>query len=153
MTRITTVRCAWTLCAALLAAHAMQVSAQETGGKPAPTIKSGTFQALVSIEGRDNFLAYCAVCHGVSGKGDGPAVPALKAPVPDLTTITTRKGKFDRVAVERFIAGVDKVPPAHGSTDMPMWGPTFKSQIPEHMGTLRLQNLSKYLESLQRHGS
>ena len=53
MTRITTVRCAWTLCAALLAAHAMQVSAQEKGAKAAPTVKSGTFQPLVSVEGRD----------------------------------------------------------------------------------------------------
>ena len=121
-------------------------AAQQAG---VPKIKQTQFNAIVSVEGRDNFLAYCAACHGVNGKGDGPAVPALKVPVPDLTTMARRTGGFDRVAVERFIAGVDKVPAAHGSTDMPMWGPLFKSQGAEQAVAMRLQNLVKYLESIQ----
>ena len=142
------VKFAWAalLCPIALAAYGAQSSAQQAG----TTIKSEKFQPLVSIEGRDNFLAYCAACHGVNGKGNGPAVPALKAPVPDLTTMTSRSGKFDRVGVERFIAGVDKVPPAHGSADMPIWGPVFKSQGPQQAAAMRLQNLVKYLESIQR---
>lgn len=121
-------------------------AAQQTA---APTIKKVPIQPLMSVEGKDNFVAYCAVCHGMNGKGGGPAVPALKVPVPDLTTIAQRKGKFDQIAIERYIAGLDKVPAAHGSTDMPMWGPTFKSTGSEGAATLRLQNLAKYLKTLQ----
>jgi mono/diheme cytochrome c family protein len=44
-----------------------------------PKVKSVTTNPIVSIEGKDNFDAYCAVCHGHDGKGQGPAAlsPAL----------------------------------------------------------------------------
>jgi len=35
--------------------------------------------------GAQVFAAYCAVCHGPAGKGDGPAAAALVPPPPDLT--------------------------------------------------------------------
>ena len=146
------VRFAWpiALCAVVvLAVHRSDSAAQQTG----TSIKTTPYQPLVSVEGKDNFLAYCAVCHGVGGKGNGPAVPALKGPVPDLTTMTRRAGKFDSVRIERFIAGADKVPTAHGSADMPMWGPLFKSLGAREAATLRLQNLVKYLQSIQQPGS
>ena len=131
------------LCAIVLGAQGTQ-----SGQQPGTKIKSETFQPLVSLDGRDNFLAYCAACHGVNGRGDGPAVPALKVPVPDLTTMARRSSKFDSVATERFISGVDKVPAAHGSSTMPIWGPAFRSQG-EHTAVLRLRNLVKYLENIQ----
>jgi len=124
--------------------------ADMTAHQAGTAVKSTEFQPLVSVDGSDNFLAYCAACHGVTGKGDGPAVPALKVPPPDLTIMARRAGKFDRVAVERFIAGLDKVPAAHGSAGMPMWGPIFKSQGPREVASMRLQNLVKHLESIQR---
>ncbi|WP_291987119.1 cytochrome c [Luteitalea sp.] len=115
----------------------------------APTIRQGTYQALVSVEGKDNFLAYCAVCHGITGKGGGPAVPALKVPVPDLTTMAKRYGKYDAVSVENQILGRDKMPAAHGSVDMPMWGPIFKSRGDETVALLRTRNLAAYIGTLQ----
>jgi hypothetical protein len=33
------------------------------------------------------YTAYCAVCHGIDGKGRGPAADALKVPPPDLTML------------------------------------------------------------------
>jgi mono/diheme cytochrome c family protein len=33
---------------------------------------------VVAIEGRELFVRYCASCHGVSGRGDGPAAAALQ---------------------------------------------------------------------------
>ena len=53
---------------------------------PPPQIKTAQAKAFVGIEGKDSFMAYCAVCHGADGRGNGPAAPALKTPVPDLTT-------------------------------------------------------------------
>ena len=52
--------------------------------KPKPTIKREYAQPIVSVQGKDNFDAYCAVCHGKTGKGDGPAAPAMKKPVAAL---------------------------------------------------------------------
>ena len=50
---------------------------------------------IASMEGKDLFRAYCASCHGMDAKGNGPVAPALKAPVPDLTTLAKRnRGVF-----------------------------------------------------------
>jgi mono/diheme cytochrome c family protein len=121
-------------------------AAQQAG---VPKIKQTQFNAIVSVEGRDNFLAYCAVCHGIDGKGGGPAVPALKVPVPDLTTMAKRYGKYDEVAVQNHIRGASKVPAAHGSTEMPIWGPLFRSQGGDETAFLRVRNLTTYLGSVQ----
>ena len=121
-------------------------AAQQAG---VPKIKQTQFNAIVSVEGRDNFLAYCAVCHGIDGKGGGPAVPALKVPVPDLTTMAKRYGKYDELAVQNQIRGASKLPAAHGSTEMPIWGPLFRSQGGDETALLRVRNLTTYLGSVQ----
>ena len=117
-----------------------------------PEIKEVPARSIVSVEGKDTFAAYCAVCHGMDGKGNGPAVPALKGPVPDLTTMARRNaGKFDGVAVERVISGKDRAILAHGTQEMPMWGPVFRSMRGEEtVATIRMTNLVKHLESVQQ---
>jgi mono/diheme cytochrome c family protein len=138
----------WLLAGAILAvaAGSTRAGAQD---KPAVQIKQVPATGFVGIEGKDSYTAYCAVCHGVDARGNGPAAPALKMPVPDLTTMAKRHGKFDRIAVERSISGVDKMPVAHGITTMPMWGPVFASTGDKTTTVLRLNNLSAYLEGLQ----
>ena len=100
------------------------------------------------------FMTYCAVCHGIDGKGGGPATPALKDSVPDLTTLAQRhNGNYPAAYVASILRfGVQSIP-AHGSPDMPIWGPIFR-----HMGqrgsrksseTTRIDNLNRYLQSLQ----
>ena len=103
-----------------------------------------------SVKGPDLFRAYCAACHGLDGKGAGPAAPALKAKVPDLTLLSqNNRGRFPAAYVREMIVG-DKVVAAHGSREMPVWGPIFH-QIEEDRdwGNVRLSNLVKYLESIQ----
>jgi mono/diheme cytochrome c family protein len=103
-----------------------------------------------STKGSDLFRAYCASCHGVDAKGNGPAAPALKAKVPDLTVLSkNNKGQFPEARVRKVIMG-DDVVVAHGSREMPIWGPIFH-QIEEDVdrGNVRLENLVKYLESIQ----
>lgn len=68
---------------------------------PAPSVKAAPCSAINSVEGKNNFDAYCAVRHG---------------------------GKFDRAAVEYVIRGTGKTAtPVHGTADMPVWGTVFAS--------------------------
>jgi mono/diheme cytochrome c family protein len=92
-----------------------------------PTIEKETIRYTSPTDGKGMFQAYCASCHGTAAKGDGPAVRALAKAPADLTRISARNGgKFPDVRVARFIEGLDEFP-AHGSRDMPIWGPLFRS--------------------------
>jgi mono/diheme cytochrome c family protein len=98
------------------------------------------------------YKTYCASCHGVDGKGNGPAADALKVAPSDLTALKQKSGgTFPSGKVTRVIEGADTVP-AHGSTDMPTWGPIFHSLDPSNsaLTKLRIANLTKYIESMQK---
>lgn len=101
--------------------------------------------------GKQMYANYCAPCHGVDGKGHGPAASALNIPPTDLTLLSrNNQGKFPDthiVAVLQFGSDI----PAHGSAQMPVWGPILgtmnKANLQEKQ--LRISNLSRYLESIQ----
>jgi mono/diheme cytochrome c family protein len=103
-----------------------------------------------SVEGPDLYRAYCASCHGKDGKGDGPVAPTLKATVPDLTVNAKRNGgKVPVGRVQRIIMGEGMIA-SHGSREMPVWGPIFHQiEWDVDRGNVRLDNLVKYLESIQ----
>ena len=101
--------------------------------------------------GGEMYRAYCAACHGLDGKGDGPASAALKSAPTDLTQLAKRNsGRFPELQVFGAIDGDLRVP-AHGSKDMPVWGAVFRrmgdNSVPGT--TLRIRNLTRYIESLQ----
>jgi mono/diheme cytochrome c family protein len=107
-------------------------------------------QLIRSVEGPDLFRAYCASCHGKDGKGNGPVAATLKATVPDLTIITvSNDGTFPVARMKRIIMGEGMIA-SHGSREMPVWGPIFH-QVEEDVdrGNVRLENLVRYLESIQ----
>jgi len=118
-------------------------------------IKKVPIQYTDPTSGKGMFMEYCAVCHGADGKGNGPAVPALRTPPPDLTLLSkSHGGKFPTMDVIGMIRGDTAMPPAHGSKDMPMWGPLFSSL--GHGGAngkavvlMRMKNITDYIESLQ----
>lgn len=118
-----------------------------------PKVKLEPAQQIDTVDGKEIYNAYCAVCHGKDGKGSGPAALALKVPMPDVTMMAKNNaGKFSYADVEAHITGKGKVvPAAHGSADMPIWGPVFKSISGQDEGltTLRVANLVKYIESIQ----
>ena len=84
-------------------------------------------------------------------KGDGPVAPALKTKVPLLTTLAQRNhGTFPTARVRSIIAG-DEIHAAHGSREMPVWGPVFHQiQNDQDLGYVRLQNVTEYLSSIQQ---
>jgi len=115
----------------------------------AQKIKREPIARIDSVAGAANFKAYCTVCHGVGGKGNGPAAGAMKTPPADLTLIAKRHhGQFPAAEVKAMIRG-DATLAAHGTREMPMWGPVFRSADSAEMTELRLANLVNYLESLQ----
>jgi mono/diheme cytochrome c family protein len=119
----------------------------------APPPAGGEQRRLISsLEGQALYREYCAVCHGEQGKGDGPMARALKSPPADLTHIAMRNGgTFPMKKIERIISGDSPVEAGHGTREMPVWGPIF-SQIAwdVDLGNIRVANLAKYIESLQK---
>jgi mono/diheme cytochrome c family protein len=98
-------------------------------------------------EGAEMFRGYCAACHGRSGKGDGPAAMSLTTRPTDLTRLTANnKGQFPAQRVAMVLEFGVSVP-AHGSTDMPTWGSTFRVMGDEATVKQRVTALTRYLET------
>ena len=107
---------------------------------------------ISSIAGKDLFEFYCASCHGRDGKGGGRVAPALKVAPPDLTTLARQNhGTFPAVRVEGVLKGKEQLStPAHGASDMPVWGPIFRGLDSRgEINEQRIENLVKYIESIQ----
>jgi mono/diheme cytochrome c family protein len=104
-----------------------------------------------SIEGPNLYRAYCASCHGVDAKGNGPMANALKVHPTDLTRISIRNnGTYPMQRVEKIISGEIATPSGHGTREMPVWGPFF-SQVDNDvdLGRVRIDNLARYLRGIQ----
>ena len=102
-------------------------------------------------DGKQMYTNYCAPCHGENGKGSGPAAPALKSQPTNLTLLSkNNNGKFpDAHVVTVLQFGVNE--PAHGSANMPVWGPILGNMNRSNSQDkqLRISNLARYLESIQ----
>ncbi|HUN86932.1 MAG TPA: c-type cytochrome [Terracidiphilus sp.] len=101
--------------------------------------------------GKQMFTSYCAPCHGVDGRGHGPAAKALKSEPTDLTGLSKKNhGRFpDTHIISVLSFGADV--PAHGTAEMPVWGPILGNMNKTNLQDkqLRLSNLSRYMESIQ----
>ncbi|MCC6591022.1 MAG: c-type cytochrome [Bryobacterales bacterium] len=116
-----------------------------------PTIKQVPPSRTNASSGAEMYRTYCAVCHGMDGKGKGPASPALKVQATDLTVMAKNNGgKFPELKVYNSIRGEVGVA-AHGSKDMPIWGDVFRDlgRGDSSETSLRLRNLTKHIESMQ----
>ncbi len=104
-------------------------------------------------QAKAQYVRYCASCHGVAGKGDGPVVPALKTRPPNLTKLRDEHGAFSLPAVMAAIDGRRRID-AHGSREMPVWGARFKEALagkryPERTTLLTVRALAEYLATIQ----
>lgn len=122
---------------------ALLMAAQDTQLKKVPVTR------VPADAGKQMFDTYCATCHGLDGKGEGPARAALKGTPADLTLLAQKNGgKFPAMHVEAKLREVDTA--VHGSKEMPIWG-TLLSSVSGSQGEIqmRISNLTKYIESLQ----
>jgi mono/diheme cytochrome c family protein len=102
--------------------------------------------------GKEMYAAYCAACHGKDGKGDGPVPTVLKARLAHFTILAQQnKGKFPSIQVANAISGGAGIS-AHGSKEMPTWGPVFMAMSHQHESEVhpRIANLTDYIKSLQQ---
>ncbi|MEO8258827.1 MAG: cytochrome c [Acidobacteriota bacterium] len=128
------------------------VAGMAVAGHP-QTAAPGAVRSLLapSLEGRDIYRFFCASCHGLEGRGDGSVAVALQIRPPDLTRLATRNdGRFPRERLRDFVTNGPGTPAAHGTGEMPVWGPTFRSLEPsDQVVAARIANVIAYLESIQ----
>jgi len=117
----------------------------QTGGK------GETAANAEPISGKQLYNSYCALCHAADAKGGGPFSTQLKVWPPNLTQLSKKNhGVFPTMHVQEAIDG-EFNKPSHGTAEMPIWGPVFRSMAhgKKDSAQLRINSLVKYLESLQ----
>jgi mono/diheme cytochrome c family protein len=106
--------------------------------------------------GQQEYMNYCASCHGVTAKGDGEVAQFLNVPTPALTKLAQQNnGEFPLLKIIHIIDGRTGLGP-HG-TLMPVWGDRFKATSESLMGEYgaeifirgKILSLATYLESIQ----
>lgn len=133
----------------LVAAASLCVAQQQV------TIKQVPIKYVDPASGKDMYVAYCASCHGTDGMGTGPAASALKQVPTDLTMLAHKnKGTYPASEVyEVIVSSGSALIPAHGSAQMPVWGPLFASMTSgsrENGIAMRAGNINQYIKGMQR---
>ncbi len=121
-------------------------SAQTAFQVPPPTSV-----AIPPASGAAMYDAYCASCHGRTGRGEGTAAAALKVPPPDLTTLARRNGgRYPGGQVFQIIEWGGAIA-SHGSREMPVWGVAFRpfSHESQKQVTERIHTLTAYVGDMQ----
>ena len=118
----------------------------------------GTRKVVIPVEktspadAKQMYNGYCAPCHGVDGRGTGPVAGQLKRAPTDLTVLArSNDGRFPELHVVSVLRFGNAVP-AHGTAGMPVWGQVLANMdaVNSDLTDLRISNLTRYLESLQR---
>jgi mono/diheme cytochrome c family protein len=106
--------------------------------------------------GAEDFVAYCAGCHGISGQGDGALAATLDRRPADLTGLAARNGgDFPTTRVMAKIWGYTGG--QRGGAVMPNFGPLLDSDLVPYDGgdgidtptPARLVGIAEYLKTLQ----
>jgi len=104
-----------------------------------------------AASGKLMYSSYCAPCHGVDGRGQGPVASALRTPPMDLTVLSRNNHeKFPDTHIVSVLQNGAEIP-SHGTAEMPVWGPILgkMNQSNPQDRLLRISNLSRYLETMQ----
>jgi len=118
-----------------------------------------TYKDVALKNGHEMYDDLCAVCHGLTGKGDGPAAPALNTPVPDLTQFGADTGSEYHAQLESVISGINRN--VHRDiVGMPLWFREFQYVRRDKFGhprttyaNLKIHSLAEYVEQLALAGT
>lgn len=110
----------------------------------------------VIAAGEIEFQNYCAVCHGVDGRGYGIMRRYLQVPPADLTRLGNGEpGKFPFWEVYEKIDGAREVR-GHGNREMPVWGDRFRAEAGDNSKSSQAQAAGRilsivfYLQHIQK---
>lgn len=84
-------------------------------------LRSARADDAAMAKARQNYMTYCAKCHGESGKGDGPGSAMLNPKPRDYTNCSVMKGKKDEELFKVISEGGESI---GMSADMQPWGGT-----------------------------
>ena len=94
------------------------------------------------VRGLGHYRMFCANCHGLTGRGDGPLVPLLKIAPTDLTLLAQQsEGRFEAERVFKAIDGRHQVS-GGGEKRMPVFS--------ESLEVRTIIELLEYLKTIQR---
>jgi mono/diheme cytochrome c family protein len=115
-----------------------------------------TASRALAQSGQQDYVEYCADCHGVKADGRGTSkVLSPEYPPANLTLLAQKNGgkfPFDRVV--NIIDGREAIP-SHARIQMPFWGVTMqepgKEFTPQSNARVkaRIDAIAKYIETLQ----
>lgn len=140
------------LCLVLLLACAGPQAPEGARSEAAP--RNGQPDLTLAELGASSYRTYCASCHGLEGRGDGPVAGVLQTPPANLRRIAQRNGgTFPDGEIARKIDGRFEIG-AHGTREMPVWGRVFSQGIPdsgvaESVTRGQVAVLVEYLKSIQ----
>ena len=119
---------------------------------PVIEVRHVAIDSVVPSDGREMYAKYCAGCHGVRGKGDGPAAPVFKHPPTNLTLLATNNGgKFPTLLV-LYTLKFGPNAQAHGNVRMPVWNNIFRQMdwhSDDSIPQIRIRVLTEYIRTLQ----
>jgi mono/diheme cytochrome c family protein len=108
--------------------------------------------AIEAVSEAYSYRTYCASCHGVDGKGEGPLAQNLRFRPPDLTLLAMRNGgQYPTEKVRRIVDGRNPLQ-GHGGPEMPIWGDAFKNAdtgYDDQKARERIRSIVDYLRTLQ----
>jgi mono/diheme cytochrome c family protein len=141
-----------------MSARTLAILAAGLFGLASATLAADTTKKEGWAFGKDQYNARCAACHGVDGKGHGPAVKSTgMLPPPDLTTYAKRNG--GKFPTELAWQKVDGRPTGWSEErSMPVWGrefrheaganPTFTTK-PETYAAAEIYAVLEYVRGMQ----
>jgi len=98
--------------------------------------------------GRDEYMHYCASCHGEKADGKGPVAAVLIRPPPPLTSLRKKFGTLTTDLVV-FLDGTT-MPRAHGTSEMPVWGKVLRAKTGDEVEAIdALWRIVHYLDCIQ----
>jgi len=98
--------------------------------KAVPNPVEATPEALAA--GADLYKKHCVMCHGETGKGDGPATKFMKPAPPDVTIAGTKARMTDGEIFYKISTGKRPMPPMNKKLSE-----TERWQVVYHLRTLQ----------------
>ncbi len=120
--------------------------ASKTNAAPSENRKSAS-----DVAGKAEYQQYCALCHGVDGRGMGPLTDddAMKKSAADITQLAKRNGgvfAFSKVA-DTIRDGGSIV--GHSQSRMMAWGKVFSVESDPVRAKAIIFDVTRYVEGLQ----